>query len=246
MPHKRSFVAFGLLAVSIAAIVVAPLTLRGSASAGGAPSTTTVAVGDIWFCDSSHAGGTCETTIAAGGTVVWDFSGAHIAHSTTECGASCASPTMTPLWNSGVISDGSSFQFTFSAPGSFLYYCLVHPFVMRGRIVVQGEQPSPTPPPDSPTATSTPASLVTATATATMPIATTPTPTPPTRPGDVDCGGSVNPIDAALVLQFGAGLLHSLSCPQNGDTNRDGRTNSLDAALILQHAAGLIATLPPA
>ena len=240
MPLKRSLVAFGLLAVSIATIAVASPILRGSASAGDAPSTTTVAVGDTWFCDSSHAGGTCETTIAQGDTVVWDFSGAVLPHSTTECGVSCASPTMTPLWNSGVISDGSSFQFTFSAPGSFLYYCLVHPFSMRGRIVVQGEQPSPTPPPDSPTATPTPTGLATATPTATMPIAATLTPTPPTRPGDVDCGGSVNPIDAALMLQLNAGLLQSLRCPQNGDVNGDGRTNSLDAALVLQFAAGLI------
>jgi len=67
-----------------------------------------------------------------------------------------------------------------------------------------------------------------------------PTPTPERRPGDVDCGGSVTSIDAALVLQLEAGLLQSLSCPQNGDLNNDGRTNSLDAALILQHVAGLI------
>lgn len=224
MPRKRSFVALGLLAVSIAAIVVASFTLRGSASAGGAPSTTTITVGDTWFCDSSHAGGTCETTIAAGDTVAWDFSGVGLPHSTRECGASCDNPTMTPLWDS-TVSHEPTFQFTFNQAGTFLYRCEVHPSLMRGRIVVQGG-PQPTP-------------------TATPPVPATPTPTPPRTPGDVDCRGSVNSIDAALVLQFDAGLLHSLSCPQNGDTNRDGRTNSLDAALILQLAAGLIATLPP-
>jgi hypothetical protein len=59
-------------------------------------------------------------------------------------------------------------------------------------------------------------------------------------PGDVDCSGSVNSIDAALVLQLSAALLDELPCPQNGDVSNDGRTNSLDAALILQHVAGLI------
>ena len=162
----------------------------------------------------------CETTIAQGDTIVWDFSGATLPHTARECGASCDSPTMTPLWDSGLISDGSSFQFTFNQPGTFLYRCEVHPSLMRGRIVVQGG-PQPTP-------------------TATPPVPATPTPTPPTRPGDVDCGGSVNPIDAALMLQLNAGLLQSLRCPQNGDVNGDGRTNSLDAALVLQFAAGLI------
>jgi hypothetical protein len=58
--------------------------------------------------------------------------------------------------------------------------------------------------------------------------------------GDVDCGGTVNAIDAALVLQHTAALLDELPCPQNGDTSDDGLTNSLDAALILQVSAGLI------
>jgi hypothetical protein len=58
--------------------------------------------------------------------------------------------------------------------------------------------------------------------------------------GDVDCGGTINSIDAALVLQFGAALLDSLSCQQNADTSGDGNINSIDASLILQHTAGLI------
>ncbi len=40
--------------------------------------------------------------------------------------------------------------------------------------------------------------------------------------GDADCDGTVNAVDAALVLQFGAGLLSSLLCQQNGDVNHDG------------------------
>lgn len=58
--------------------------------------------------------------------------------------------------------------------------------------------------------------------------------------GDVNCDARVNSIDATLVLQFDAGLLESLPCPQFGDLNRNQATNSLDAALILQTTAGLI------
>jgi hypothetical protein len=70
-----------------------------------------------------------------------------------------------------------------------------------------------------------------------------PTP-PPTHPGDVDCSGAPNAIDAAIILQREAGRIASLPCPQNGDVNGDGDADAIDAALVLQAAAGL-ADLPP-
>lgn len=62
--------------------------------------------------------------------------------------------------------------------------------------------------------------------------------------GDVSCDGVVNSIDAALILQFDAGLVDSLSCQDAADVSADGSVNSLDAALILQFAAGLIDSFP--
>ncbi len=62
--------------------------------------------------------------------------------------------------------------------------------------------------------------------------------------GDVNCDDSINSIDAALVLQFGAGLLSSLACDGAADVNHDGNVNSIDAALILQYSAGLLPALP--
>lgn len=70
-----------------------------------------------------------------------------------------------------------------------------------------------------------------------------PTATPTVGPGllgDVDCDHDVDSIDAALVLQFDADLIHSLSCFDNGDISHDGHVNSIDATIILQLAAGLI------
>lgn len=58
--------------------------------------------------------------------------------------------------------------------------------------------------------------------------------------GDVDCDGEVTPIDAALILQFDAGIIHSLPCAQNADVDHDDRVTAIDAALILQYVAGLI------
>ena len=69
------------------------------------------------------------------------------------------------------------------------------------------------------------------------------TPLPP--PGDASCDGTVDSIDAALILQFSAGLLGSLACQEFADVNSDGTVNSIDAALILQFTAGLLDSLPP-
>ena len=65
-------------------------------------------------------------------------------------------------------------------------------------------------------------------------------PTPPI--GDADCNGSVDSIDAALVLQFDAGLVDILTftCLLIADVNEDGTVNALDAVLILQFVAGLL------
>jgi alpha-tubulin suppressor-like RCC1 family protein len=73
--------------------------------------------------------------------------------------------------------------------------------------------------------------------------------TPPYPVGDVNCDSSVNAIDAALVLQFGAGLLQvcgaKLPCQQNADVNHDVSVSGIDAALILQYTAGLLGHWPP-
>ena len=63
-------------------------------------------------------------------------------------------------------------------------------------------------------------------------------PTPPI--GDADCSGSVDSIDAALALQFNAGLVNSLPCSEFADVNGDGSVDALDASLILQFVAGLL------
>ena len=95
------------------------------------------------------------------------------------------------------------------------------------------------PMPPSPAPTETAAPLPTST-----PVAT-PTSTPPGLLGDVNGDGFINAIDAALVLQFSAGLLPSLPSFDRSDVNNDGSVNSIDAALILQLTAGLLSGLPP-
>ena len=158
-----------------------------------AQQTVTVEVGDIWYCDPSYSGGVvCDTTIDVGDTVLWDFDAGKLPHTVTECGASCDSPTAKPLFDSGVLS-GGTFEYTFNEAGTLLYYCQVHPFSQRGRIIVQGGPPPPTDtPPTGPTNTPPPGATDTPTGGAGAGTATpgaTALPTTGVTPPDGSSGG---------------------------------------------------------
>lgn len=121
----------GLL--TIAGLAVSLVMSSGSVSAA----TTTVPVGDLFFCSESFSGGVCTTTVTAGDTIVWDFSAQDAAHTVTACGASCDNPTSSPLFDSGLVQNHGTFQFTFTTAGMYNYLCQVHALQMRGQIVVQ-------------------------------------------------------------------------------------------------------------
>ena len=87
---------------------------------GGAASSTMVTVGDDFFSPST-------VTIATGTTVKWVFSGqsAHTATSTTG------------VFDSSTPMSSGTFEFRFTTPGTFPYFCRVHGQAMSGTIVVQ-------------------------------------------------------------------------------------------------------------
>ena len=91
-----------------------------------------------WYCDPSYANGhVCETKVNVGDTVQWNWVDT-APHTVTACGTSCNQPTNSPLFSSGVHTQGGQYQFTFNTPGTYPYYCTVHGTAQMGRIVVTG------------------------------------------------------------------------------------------------------------
>ena len=222
------------IAVAAGALVMAAAVVLALSSAGGPPGAQAVEaglncetygdgvcvieVGDIFFCDAEFQDIPCPSSVVAGETIRWEYpESGQLMHTVRECGADCDAPTDAPLWESGVLRPGDSFSYTFTTPGIYTYQCAIHPH-QRGLLRVLEGEPGPTATPS-------------------------PSPTPSGRRGDVNCDASVTSIDAALLLQYGAGLLRSLRCPQNADVNGDGATNAIDAALVLQYVAGLLGEL---
>jgi hypothetical protein len=93
-----------------------------------------------------------------------------------------------------------------------------------------------------------PTATPTNTAVAAEPTATNttapPAATPQEKPcGDVNDDGSVDAIDASLILQLAAGQIDSLVNAESGDVNGDGAVTAIDASIILQLNAGVIDSL---
>ena len=119
-----------------------------------------------------------SVTVAPGEKVTWVWAG--VFHSSTSDSQSGAE-----VWDSGIISTGQ-FSHTFTTPGTYPYYCIVHSFpggtAMNGSVQVLGAvtpTPTATPPPSvtttfSPTLTPT-GLILTSTPTATAPPSLTPT-----------------------------------------------------------------------
>ena len=220
------------LRLSAASVAVTALALAGallwlqfgptSTPTASAGATTKIAVGNLWFCNSSFEFGTCVTKINVGDTVEWNFSGS--AHTSTSSGN----------WSSGTQTSGTSFSRKFNDPGEFDYRCNFHPAQMRGTIIVNGDPPTATPP--SPTATPvTPPP--TATPVTPSPTATPVTPTPPptnTPPGQDTPTPTNTPMEPTST-PTDAPPTPTPTKQSNGDTDNDGcldtRENGLDETL---------------
>jgi plastocyanin len=94
-----------------------------------AAATAAVQVGDTFFKSGHNATqNPAVDTIGVGGTVTWTWVGA-LAHSVESTGA-------TSFTTSTILTSGT-YQFTFTAAGTYTYDCGVHGASMTGRVVVR-------------------------------------------------------------------------------------------------------------
>lgn len=77
--------------------------------------------------------------VKAGSTVTWQQRdpGAHtVTSGTVEQGGAGVTPQPDDLFDSGNLSTDESFEHTFDEPGTYQYFCSLHPATMRGEIRV--------------------------------------------------------------------------------------------------------------
>src|SRR4051812_737097 len=104
----------------LTSILVGQATFNPSASAA----TTEVKIVDFNF-------DTPSVTLAAGDTLHWTNPGR----------APHPPPADDGSWDSGSLTAGATFDQVFNTPGTFTYFCAIHPS-MKGTIVVSGGAPA--------------------------------------------------------------------------------------------------------
>jgi plastocyanin len=127
-------------------------------------------------------------TIPVGGTVTW-VNQDTAPHTATEDHNA---------WTSPVLNTGDSYSHTFTQPGTYTYYCVIHPGTMHGSIVVGGAV----------TATPQPTATAQSTVIPGTPIVGTATPSPTNLPAPTATATSIPYPDASRLYQ---GSLQALS-----------------------------------
>lgn len=118
---------FGAL---LALLFAATLVLASAVSAAGPT--------DISIVDQSYQ--PTDLTINAGDTVTWTVTKAIADPHSVTSGTGPGDPDNAKLFDSTIDlrNNGDTFQFTFTNPGTYAFYCQVHPTTMKGTITVAG------------------------------------------------------------------------------------------------------------
>jgi plastocyanin len=104
-----------------------------SPSNGGGP-VGSVTVGNNTFTSAHNGKEPAVDTVAVGGTVTWTWTNTgSVPHSVK----SDSTPGATFTSSDVLSGNGTTYQFTFTAPGTYDYDCAVHGEMMHGTVVVQ-------------------------------------------------------------------------------------------------------------
>ena len=107
----------------------------GGSGGGGNSGSVTVSVGTNFFRSNRNGSvNSAVDTIAAGGKVTWKWAGAgSVPHNVASVGM--------PGFTSGSIrtGDGSTYEVTFTSPGTYRYNCAIHGNLMTGAVIVTAQ-----------------------------------------------------------------------------------------------------------
>ena len=155
---------------AVAAGMLGTMGVAGASQQAAAPATVAVV-------DNRYE--PVDVAINTGETVTWNYNAGAVHNVRGQTG-----PAEDPTWtayNTPFKNTGTD-QRMFTQPGTYTYFCVAHPDVMKGTIEVTGPPVTPTP---TPTTTATPTATPTATASPTVTPTATPGPSgnPPAPPG---------------------------------------------------------------
>jgi plastocyanin len=106
---------------------------EGSAAPAAAEGGQTVALKLIAFKPE-------RLSVAVGSAVTWkneDASEHTVTSGTVNQSAGGVTTSVDNKFESGSLKQNASFSFTFTAPGTYAYFCKIHPATMRGEITVK-------------------------------------------------------------------------------------------------------------
>jgi plastocyanin len=104
---------------------------------GGTSSTSGDRAGEAAVTMRLIAYRPAQLTVDAGTTVTWtqQDAGTHtVTSGTVEPGAAGVTERPDGRFDSGPLATGKTFRFTFGDPGTYSYFCTVHPATMRGEV----------------------------------------------------------------------------------------------------------------
>ena len=140
---SRRWLSKTVIMVIIAALVIIPVFQLYPNRAQGANPTYSVTIVDYGFQPA-------KVNITTGTTVLWTYvSTGKDYHTVTSDPGTNKTQSGTPLLNSGTLSPGQSFSYTFDQPGYYPYLCSFHAF-MTAWVNVTGSPVTPPPAMQSP------------------------------------------------------------------------------------------------
>ena len=146
--RRRRKMGIVLAAIVVVVIVIAGVFYAANRSTAAPPplSGPNATVWDTGFCSNTGSCGYSPVTktVTPATSLTWTNTGGQ-PHTASECTASDTSNACpngagsntsgSRAFDSGSLGKGQAFTYTFNAPGTFYYFCTIHPW-MHGTIVV--------------------------------------------------------------------------------------------------------------